>query len=53
VPPASEEEAGWAEGPGRPFLIDWLGVAEVVFGVAFVLLATLTIVLTLRRLRSR
>jgi hypothetical protein len=53
VQPVAEDEAGWAEGPYQQSLIGWLGVAEVVFGVAFVLLATLTIALTLRRLRTR
>jgi hypothetical protein len=53
VQPAAEDEAGRAEGLYQPSLIGWLGVAEVVFGVTFVLLATLTIALTLRRLRTR
>jgi hypothetical protein len=51
--PGAEDEAGRARGTYRPSLVDWLGVAEVVFGVAFVLLATLTITLTFRRLRTR
>jgi hypothetical protein len=53
VQPVAGDEAGWAEGPDQTLAIGWLGVAEVVFGVAFVLLATLTIALTLLRLRTR
>jgi hypothetical protein len=53
VQPAAEDEAARAEGPYPPSLVGWLGVAEVVFGATFALLATLTIALTFRRLRTR
>jgi anti-sigma factor RsiW len=51
--PAREEEVQRPEGAYQPSIVRWLGVAEVVFGLAFVLLATLTIALTLWRLRTR
>ncbi len=48
--PAPAPPVGYGEARPTEY---WLGVAEVVFGVTFVLLATLTIAFTLRRLRTR
>jgi hypothetical protein len=52
VQPREEEEVGLVVGVPPPSLASLLAVAEIVFGVVFVLLATLTIAFTLRRLRT-
>jgi hypothetical protein len=51
---ASEQPAGeQAETPSRQPLITWVQIAELVLGIAFILLATTTIVVTLWRRRAR
>jgi hypothetical protein len=53
VQPVADEDVGRGGDRLLPSLVGWLGVAQVVFGVAFVLLAMLTIALTVRRFRTR